>query len=438
MPQEISTSDAAVASAPTRQLTLYDSTCIIVGIIIGVAIFRSSPVIASLLPNAAWLVGVWILGGVLSLIGALCYAELANAYPQCGGDYVYLTRAYGRPLGFLFAWSQLWVVRPGSIGAMAFAFADYANQIWPCAVGPSKPAVLLAYAVGSIVVLTGINILGVREGKWTQNLLTTVKVLGLGVILIVGFCYSGPQSPPAVAAVAAKPETLSLAAFLDKFGLAMIFVLFAYGGWNEMAYVAAEVKNPRKHPPRYDSGDCGRGRHLRAGESVLRPCAGISGSPSRDGRRGRAPIACREVGGPGDQSVDCDLGIGCNQRADLYRSPDLLCDGNRASPLLLARSLEPAFGHARAFPDHPVVDHAGAGRRLRHDRGRFRVHGQVYNSGLLDLPRAGWSCRVRPALPGAADGSSLPRPSVPNHADPLRTFQRLHGLRQPQLRDPQW
>ncbi|MGO8752257.1 MAG: APC family permease [Thermoguttaceae bacterium] len=247
MPQEISTSDAAVASAPTRQLTLYDSTCIIVGIIIGVAIFRSSPVIASLLPNAAWLVGVWILGGVLSLIGALCYAELANAYPQCGGDYVYLTRAYGRPLGFLFAWSQLWVVRPGSIGAMAFAFADYANQIWPCAVGPSKPAVLLAYAVGSIVVLTGINILGVREGKWTQNLLTTVKVLGLGVILIVGFCYSGPQSPPAVAAVAAKPETLSLAAFLDKFGLAMIFVLFAYGGWNEMAYVAAEVKNPRKN-----------------------------------------------------------------------------------------------------------------------------------------------------------------------------------------------
>ena len=98
---------------------------------------------------------MWLLGGLLSLIGAVCYAELATAYPKEGGDYVYLTRAFGRAVGFLFAWCQLWIVRPGSIGAMAFLFADYANQIWPQAEGPTAACVLVAYAVGSIVAADG-------------------------------------------------------------------------------------------------------------------------------------------------------------------------------------------------------------------------------------------------------------------------------------------
>ncbi|NLF08445.1 MAG: amino acid permease, partial [Pirellulaceae bacterium] len=105
--------------APRRQLTLFDTTCIIVGIIIGAGIYRSSPEIARLTPNTLLLLGLWLLGGLLSLLGALCYAELATAYPKAGGDYVYLTKALGRKVGFLFAWCQLWIVRPGSIGAMA-------------------------------------------------------------------------------------------------------------------------------------------------------------------------------------------------------------------------------------------------------------------------------------------------------------------------------
>ena len=108
-------------AAPRRELTLLDSTCIIVGIIIGAGIYRSSPDVASLAPNALWLIGLWLLGGAFSLVGALCYAELATAYPGEGGDYVYLSRAFGRAVGFLFAWCQLWIVRPGSIGAMASA-----------------------------------------------------------------------------------------------------------------------------------------------------------------------------------------------------------------------------------------------------------------------------------------------------------------------------
>ena len=229
------------SGAPRRELTLLDSTCIIVGIIIGAGIYRSSPEIAGLAPNAVWLLALWLLGGALSLVGALCYAELATAYPHEGGDYVYLTRAFGRTVGFLFAWCQLWIVRPGSIGAMAYAFAEYANRIWPQAEDNSAVYVLVLYAVGAIVALTAINIFGVREGKWTQNVLTAVKVLGLAAIIGVGFTCAAP-----VAAAPAMAQA-STGFHLPDIGLAMIFVLFTYGGWNEMAYVGAELKEPRKN-----------------------------------------------------------------------------------------------------------------------------------------------------------------------------------------------
>jgi basic amino acid/polyamine antiporter, APA family len=229
------------SAAPRPELTLFDSTCIIVGIIIGVGIYCTSPAIARLAPSATWLIGLWLLGGALSLAGALCYAELATAYPQAGGDYVYLTRAFGSKVGFVFAWCQLWVVRPGSIGAMAYAFAEYANRVWPRAEGDLGTYVLTTYAATAIVALTVVNVLGVREGKWTQDVLTTAKVLGLTAIVAAGFRYVAPAAAtPAAAPSSADPS-------LANIGLAMIFVLFTYGGWNEMAYVAAEVKEPRKN-----------------------------------------------------------------------------------------------------------------------------------------------------------------------------------------------
>lgn len=247
-------------AAPKRQLTLFDSTCIIVGIIIGSGIYETSPkiarevcglgekitasvpllgnlaehsgVVAWLLSDAALILGVWVLGGILSLLGALCYAELATAYPKSGGDYVYLTRAFGRAMGFIFAWAQLWVVRPGSIGLYAYVFARYANQIWNLG---DSPQALMAYAAGSIVVLTGVNILGVRESKWTQNVLTTIKVLGLAAIFVVGLFCTAPAAP------AQRPSPFV------GFGLAMIYIFYTYGGWNEMAYVGAEVRDPKRN-----------------------------------------------------------------------------------------------------------------------------------------------------------------------------------------------
>ncbi len=222
-------------------MTLFDSTCIIVGIILGIGVYRSSPDVARDAGTFGWLMAVWLAGGVLSLIGSLCYAELATAYPEEGGDYVYLRRAFGRLPAFLFAWSQFWIVRPGSIGAMAYIFAQYANELWPQASGQWEGGVLIAYAVLPVVLLTAINVVGVREGKWTQNVLTTVKIAGPVALAAAGLLF------PAAGAAAAVPAAPSAPGGHADFYMAMILVLWTYGGWNEMAYVAAEVRRPEKN-----------------------------------------------------------------------------------------------------------------------------------------------------------------------------------------------
>ncbi len=171
-------------AAPRRSLSLFDATSIIVGIIIGAGIYEATPLIAANTGDLLSLIAVWLIGGLLAVIGALCYAELATTYPEDGGDYVYLKCAFGRRLAFVFAWCELWIVRPGSIGAMAFVFARYANQLVP--LGTASEA-FAPYAAGAIILLTGINLVGVQEGKLTQNLLTAAKVIGLLSVFAVAF-----------------------------------------------------------------------------------------------------------------------------------------------------------------------------------------------------------------------------------------------------------
>jgi amino acid transporter len=218
---------------PRPVLTLFDSTCLIVGIIIGVGVYQVAPDVARGVGGPWGMLGLWVLGGVLSLCGALCYAELATAYPQAGGDYVYLTRAYGPWAGFLFGWAQLTVVRPGDIAVMAFAFATYGATLHDPWAASGFGHTRLVYAAGAVVVLTTINVLGVRQGKWTQNVLTVVKVAGL--LLVAG------------AALIARPQGGGAPMDALPLSLALILVLFSYGGWNEMAYVAAEVRNARRN-----------------------------------------------------------------------------------------------------------------------------------------------------------------------------------------------
>src|SRR5437763_11652014 len=151
-----------MASAPEQahpvkaQLGLWDAVSIIIGIVVGAGIYETPPLILNNVSGPGVALGVWALGGLLSLIGALCYAELASTYPRSGGDYVYLTRAYGPLVGFVFGWAQLAVIRTGSIGLMAFVFADYAARLWDF--GPVTAFCYAALAVGTLSLL---NLLGV-------------------------------------------------------------------------------------------------------------------------------------------------------------------------------------------------------------------------------------------------------------------------------------
>ena len=213
------------------QLSLLDSTAIIVGIIIGVGFYGTSPFIATCAGGQAATLAAWVIGGLMALVGAVCYAELATTYPQDGGEYVYLSRAYGPFWGFLYAWAGFWIIRPASIGALALVFGQYAHELLPLT--RHDP---LVYALGSVAALTALNMLGVQTGKWTQNVLTGVKVLGLLLVFAVGLSTSGHVKGIVVAPSAG-----------GDFSLALILVMWAYGGWNEMASVAAEVRNPARN-----------------------------------------------------------------------------------------------------------------------------------------------------------------------------------------------
>jgi len=226
-------------SPPTieRRLGLGDAVSIVVGIVVGTAIFRAPPMVFQNTTGAAPALAVWLLGGVLCFIGALCYAELATTYPRNGGDYEYLRRAFGAPAGVLFGWAQLTVVLTGSIGAMAYAFADYGARLWGL---PHGAVAWLAAA--AIVALSGVNLAGVVAGKRVQNVLTAAKVLGLlGVVVAAMFAGRADALAPG------RPDAAPAGSGL---GLALVFVLYAFGGWSNAVFVTAEVKRPRRNLPR--------------------------------------------------------------------------------------------------------------------------------------------------------------------------------------------
>jgi len=220
---------------PQAILETRDAIGLVLGLIIGAGIVKLPSLVAMFSANDTVFFGVWIAGGIISLIGALCYAELATAYPNAGGDYFFLQRAYGRRLSFLFAWARIAVVTSGPIAVLAFVFGDYASNL--LRLGPHSTAI---YAVLAVMAFTAINLAGVREGATTQNWLTILEVLGLVAIIIAGLAFVTPAAVPVAAATAEpKPWTAGI-------GMAMLFVLFTYGGWNEGAYISAELKDKRR------------------------------------------------------------------------------------------------------------------------------------------------------------------------------------------------
>ena len=228
-------------SSPRRVLTLLDCICIIVGTIIGAGIFVMPAVVSTHVPDVQWFFAVWVFGGAIALIGAICFAELTTTYPDRGGDYGYLKRGYNKQVGFAFSWAAFWVIRPGNIGAMAIIFGKFASQAFPWMATP------LWLAIYSVVVMTATNLLGVTFGKTVQNFLTIAKVTGILLVLSAALMYGlgGDGAVESVANVAIS--TVESDSAQTSFWLAMVFVMFTFGGWNDIAFVASEVQQPEKN-----------------------------------------------------------------------------------------------------------------------------------------------------------------------------------------------
>jgi basic amino acid/polyamine antiporter, APA family len=219
---------------PRRQLSVWHAVSVCVGMVIGAGIFKTTPLAAANLASGSQLMLAWAIGGGLSLVGALCFAEMAAAFPDTGGDYFFLRSAYGGWLGYLFAWSRFAVIHTGSMAMLAFVFGDYLGQI--VHFGPYDSAV---FATLIIVALTLINLAGIQFGIGTQVTLMMIVLLGLLSVGAAGV-WLWWQDAPAVALKAvptSDPQT--------HLGVAMVFVFLAYGGWSDAATLSAEMRDAK-------------------------------------------------------------------------------------------------------------------------------------------------------------------------------------------------
>jgi amino acid transporter len=223
------TSSLSEVTAPKKALSFVDASAIVVGIVIGAGIFETPALVAANVGSAEVALLTWLLGGGISLLGALCYAELATAYPHAGGNYHYLMRAFGKNVAFLFAWTRMTVLQTGSIALLAFVFGDYASQLLPLGTYSTS-----LYAALAVIIFSGLHLIGIRQGSRMQNWLTALQIIGLLLLVAVGLLFAEPANVPV------EPSSQG------NFGLAMIFVLLSYGGWNEAAYISAEVRDVKR------------------------------------------------------------------------------------------------------------------------------------------------------------------------------------------------
>lgn len=224
-------------SGLVRSLGITHATAMVVGTIIGAAIFVQPSEITVRMPSVTGILLAWLAAGVLTLCGALALAELSSAFPETGGIYVYLKEAYSPAAGFLWGWAMLWSIHSGVIAAIAMIFARFAAWFVPLSGMGQK---LVAVAV--ILVLTAVNSVGVRHGGLVQNVFTAAKLLAVAALIAAGLLFTGktPASPAAgVGEVTAEGFILALAAGL-----------FAFGGWHMVTYVSGETKDAGKTIPR--------------------------------------------------------------------------------------------------------------------------------------------------------------------------------------------
>jgi len=232
-----------------RQIGLYAATAITVGNIVGSGIFKSPNSVAQFLDSVPQMIAVWVVGGALSLCGSLALVELAVAHPRTGGLYVFIREGFGDAWAFAFGWANLWVIKPTLIAAITMVFAEYF-----CDALHLPAAVLLPVGWAAILLLTGINVLGVKQGAGTASLFTTLKVLGIVALCAAAFALPHTGAAPASAGDAAAatgypPEAGAARPLIMALVLAMIPVLFAYDGWTDSTYVGGEIVNPGRNLP---------------------------------------------------------------------------------------------------------------------------------------------------------------------------------------------
>ena len=217
------------SAQPLRLLHPFSAIALIVGIVVGAGIFKTPSLVAGISGDAGWALVLWVVGALISIAGALCYAELCTAYPNAGGDYHFLQRAFGRDLSFMYGWSRATIINTGSIALLAFVFGDYMSTLIP--LGAYSSAI---WALAVVVLLTLVNVAGLNASSRVQTLLTVLEVLGLLAVVVAGFWVDAPASG-AISWFVQAPAPA-------QWGLCLVFVLLTFGGWNESAYVSAELR----------------------------------------------------------------------------------------------------------------------------------------------------------------------------------------------------
>jgi amino acid transporter len=235
-----------------RRLGLWSAVAVLVGSTIGSGIFRTPASVAQRIDDVPLFLLAWVLGAIVVLCGALTYSELAAAFPRSGGVYVFVRESFGPLPAFLFAWAELWIIRPGAFGAIGITASAYTLRtlgIDPAtvsaALGPIQIRAEQLLGAGFILLVGAVNYFGIHRGAVLQNLSTVFKVGALALLVAVGFTLGKPTEPMA-GGILAQRASVGLSPFL----LAMVAILWAYDGWADLAFVGGEVLRPQKTLPR--------------------------------------------------------------------------------------------------------------------------------------------------------------------------------------------
>jgi APA family basic amino acid/polyamine antiporter len=238
------TESPKLTSGLVARLEIFDATMLVMGGIVGSGIFINSYVVAKLVHTPTMILGAWLAGGLLALVGAFIYAELSNRMPKVGGQYAYIREAYDPLLGFLYGWVSILVINAGGTAAVAVTFGKYFREFSRGTV-PENVA-----AVSVVAALTAINCMGVRAGSGVQSFFMVLRILAIVMIVCFGawFLFRSPAAPhPSWHPLLDRPISFDL---FSVFGAALIPVMFAYGGWQTSNYIASEIREPRRNLPK--------------------------------------------------------------------------------------------------------------------------------------------------------------------------------------------